>query len=53
MNRKMYSDLICWFGRAFEQSPLYWLNLQSAYDLKTEQRAISAQLQGARPLAYV
>jgi plasmid maintenance system antidote protein VapI len=32
------------FGRAFGQSPQYWLNLQSAYDLKLAERAIGNRL---------
>ena len=29
------AELALLFGRAFDQSPQYWLNLQAAYDLKT------------------
>jgi addiction module HigA family antidote len=49
--RPVTAELAQLFGREFKQSPQYWLNLQSAYDLKTAQRAISAQLRGVRPLA--
>ncbi len=49
--RPVTAELALLFGRAFKQTPQYWLNLQSAYDLKTAQRAIGAQLRGVRPLA--
>ena len=32
------------FGRAFDQSPQYWLNLQAFYDLKIAEAAIGARL---------
>ena len=50
--RPVTAELALLFGRAFKQSPQYWLNLQSAFDLKTAQRAIGAQLRGVRPLAH-
>lgn len=33
--RPVTAELALLFGRAFEQSPEYWLNLQADYDLKT------------------
>jgi addiction module HigA family antidote len=50
--RPVTAELALLFGRAFKQSPQYWLNLQADYDLKTAQRAIRAQLRGVRPLAH-
>ena len=32
------------FGRAFDQSPQYWLNLQAFYDLKIAEATIGARL---------
>ena len=32
--RPVTAELALLFGRAFEQSPQYWLNLQTAFDLK-------------------
>jgi hypothetical protein len=49
--RPVTAELALLFGRAFKQTPQYWLNLQSAYDLKIAQRAIGAQLRGVHPLA--
>ena len=39
--RPVTAELALLFGRAFGQSPQYWLNLQSAYDLKMAETAIS------------
>lgn len=50
--RPVTAELALLFGRAFKQSPQYWLNLQAAYDLKTAQRSIRTQLRGVRPLAH-
>ena len=50
--RPVTAELALLFGRAFDQSPQYWLNLQAAYDLKTAQRTIRARLRGVRPLAH-
>ena len=51
-SRPVTAELALLFGRAFEQSPQYWLNLQAAYDLKNAQRAIRVRLRGMRPLAH-
>jgi addiction module HigA family antidote len=42
--RPVTAELALLFGRAFGQSPQYWLNLQAAYDLKLAERAIASQL---------
>jgi addiction module HigA family antidote len=44
--RPVTAELALLFGRAFGQSPQYWLNLQAAYILKPAERAI-----GGRPTA--
>ena len=46
--RPVTAELALLFGKAFDQSPEYWLNLQSAYELKTTvafmgERLISVQ----------
>jgi len=43
-NRPVTAELALLFGRAFGQSPQYWLNLQAAYDLKQAEVAIGKQL---------
>jgi addiction module HigA family antidote len=51
--RPVTAELALLFGRAFEQSPQYWLNLQAGYDLKTAERALKDRLRVMRPLAHV
>ena len=40
--RPVTAELALLFGRAFGQSPQYWLNLQGTYDLKRAERAIAS-----------
>jgi len=51
--RPVTAELALLFGRALGQSPQYWLNLQTAYDLKKTEAAISKQLQTVTQLAPV
>ncbi|MBK8046902.1 MAG: HigA family addiction module antidote protein [Anaerolineales bacterium] len=44
-SRPVTAELALLFGRALGQTPQYWLNLQTAYDLKTAEAAIGGQLQ--------
>ena len=48
--RPVTAELALLFGRAFGQSPQYWLNLQAAYDLKAAEAALGKQLPGVRAL---
>jgi addiction module HigA family antidote len=48
--RPVTAELALLFGRAFGQSPQYWLNLQGAYDLKLAERAIANQLKAVSEL---
>src|SRR5256885_16992682 len=50
--RPVTAELALLFGKAFGQSPEYWLNLQAAYDLKTAQKEIGGRLRAVRPLEY-
>ncbi len=50
--RPVTAELALLFGRAFGQSPQYWLNLQAAYDLKLAEREIGPRLRGVRRLAH-
>jgi len=50
-NRPVTAELALLFGRAFGQSPQYWLNLQAAYDLKQAEVAIGKQLLAVAELA--
>ena len=51
--RPVTAELALLFGRAFGQSPQYWLNLQATYDLKTAEAAMGRQLQAVTELAHV
>jgi antitoxin HigA-1 len=51
-SRPVTAELALLFGRAFVQSPQYWLNLQAAYDLKTAEREIGGRLRAVRPLEH-
>src|SRR4051812_24375727 len=51
-SRPLTAELALLFGRAFKQSPQYWLNLQADYDLKNARRTIRSQLRHLRPLAH-
>ena len=42
--RPVTAELALLFGRALGQSPQYWLNLQSAHDLKLAEQAIGKRL---------
>jgi addiction module HigA family antidote len=42
--RPVTAELALRFGRAFDQSPQYWLNLQAAYDLNTAKASMGPRL---------
>lgn len=42
--RPVTAELALLFGRAFDQSPQYWINLQSDFDLKAAQSSLGARL---------
>lgn len=48
--RPVTAELALLFGRAFGQSPQYWLNLQTAYDLKLAERSIGKRLKSVSEL---
>lgn len=50
--RPVTAELALLFGRAFDQSPQYWLNLQASYDLKTAEAAIGKRLADVHSLAH-
>jgi antitoxin HigA-1 len=43
-SRPVTAELALLFGRALDQSPQYWLNLQADYDLKTAEASIGLRL---------
>ena len=48
--RPVTADLALRFGRAFGQSPQFWINLQTSYDLKIAEREIGKVLDKIKPL---
>lgn len=50
--RPVTAELALLFGRAFDQSPQYWLNIQAAYDLKTAEASIAKRLAGVHSFAH-
>ncbi len=50
--RPVTAELALLFGRAFDQSPQYWMNLQAGYDLKTAESSIGARLIDVHAFAH-
>jgi addiction module HigA family antidote len=50
--RPVTAELALLFGRALEQSPQYWLNLQADYDLKTAEASIGQRLRAVHPVTH-
>ena len=48
--RPITAELALLIGRALGQSPQYWLNLQTAYDLKTAEAGMKQALKAVRQL---
>ncbi len=49
--RPVTAELALLFGRAFGQTPQYWLNLQADYDLKAAEKALVKRLRHVIALA--
>lgn len=50
--RPVTAEMALIFGKAFGQTPQYWLNLQSAYDLKTAEMSIGTRLTKVQSFAH-
>ena len=50
--RPVTAELALLFGRAFDQSPQYWLNLQDDYDLKTAAASIGSRLRAIHSVTH-
>ena len=48
--RPISAELALLFGKAFAQSPEYWLNLQRQYDLELAERSLGARLDAVEPV---
>jgi len=51
-SRPVTAELALLFGRAFDQSPQYWLNLQASYDLKHAEVSIGVRLESVHSFAH-
>ena len=49
--RPVTAEMALLFGKAFGQTPQYWINLQAAYDLKVAEKAIGRKLAGIHTFA--
>lgn len=50
-SRPVSADMALRLGRALQQSPRYWLNLQADFDIKNAERATGADLEAVKPIA--
>ena len=50
--RPVTAEMALLFGRAFNQSPQYWLNLQATYDLKIAEANLGKLLNDVHSLAH-
>jgi addiction module HigA family antidote len=50
--RPVTAELALLFGRAFEQSPQHWMNLQSDHDLKVAGTKIGPRLRAIRSVTH-
>jgi addiction module HigA family antidote len=50
--RPVTAELALLFGRALNQSPQYWLNLQADYDLKTAEASIGPRLRAIHSVTH-
>jgi len=50
--RPVTAEMALLFGKAFNQTPQYWINLQAAYDLKIAEKTIGQRLVAIRELAH-
>ena len=51
--RPVTAELALLFGRAFDQSPQYWLNLQSDHDLQVAGTKIGPRLRAIHSVTHV
>ena len=50
--RPVTAEMALLFGKAFGQTPQYWINLQAAYDLKTTEKLMRRRLASIPELAH-
>jgi addiction module HigA family antidote len=49
--RPVTAELALLFGKAFGQTPTYWMNLQTSYDLKTVGKLLAPKVRQVHPLS--
>lgn len=49
-DRPVTAEMAILFGKAFGQTPQYWLNLQADYDIKTAERKVGVRLAQVHPV---
>ena len=49
-SRPVTAELAVLFGRVFGQTPTYWMNLQTSYDLKIVEKSLAQRMQHVQPL---
>ena len=50
-SRPVTAELALLFGKVFGQTPMYWMNLQTSYDLKTAEKAMLQRVRHVQPFA--
>ena len=50
-SRPVNAELAVLFGKVFGQTPTYWMNLQTSYDLKTVEKAMVQRVRQVQPLS--
>ncbi len=50
--RPVTAELALLFGKAFGQTPQFWINLQAAYDLKIAEKVVSRRLAEIHEFAH-
>ena len=48
--RPVTAELAVLFGKAFGQTPQFWMNLQAGYDLKLAEKTLEQKLKQMRPI---
>ncbi|MEZ5448331.1 MAG: HigA family addiction module antitoxin [Thiolinea sp.] len=50
-NRPVTADMALRLGKALQQSPRYWLNLQADFDIKQAAKDTDKELEAIKPIA--
>ena len=49
--RPVTAELALLFGKAFGQTPAYWMNLQTSHDLKITEKALEQKMRHVQPVS--